>query len=264
MATAFTDDLGRCVVLAAPPQRIISLCPSQTETLFALGAGARVVGRTRWCIHPQTEVERVAAVGGTKKINIGRAAALRPDLFLCEKEENTPELVAQAEALAPVYVTDVRDIASALHMIRSVGAVVSAASAADSLASGIEMAFARLPRAARPQRVLYLIWREPWMCVGNDTYIGSLLAHLGLVNAVAELPGRYPTLTPGEFERLAPDRVLLSSEPYAFTQAHLAEVAALAPGAEVQCVDGEAFSWYGARMLPAAEYLGNLVAGWRH
>ena len=256
---SFTDPLGRPVALVQfPPQRIVSLCPSQTELLFALGAGPRVVGRTRWCIHPQPEVSAVAAVGGTKKVSRTRVAELQPDLILGEKEENTPELIAQLEAIAPTYVTNVESVADAHTMIAQVGALVGAEAEAARLSAAIAARWQGLAPAP-PLRVAYLIWRAPWMGVGASTYIHSVLTQLGLVNALATLPGRYPEIRLEQLAALGVQRVLLSSEPYAFTPAD-AEALAAELALPVDVVDGEAFSWYGARMLPAADVLARYVA----
>lgn len=256
---SFTDPLGRTVTLAQfPPQRIVSLCPSQTELLFALGAGSRVVGRTRWCIHPQPEVSAVAAVGGTKKVNRARVAELAPNLILGEKEENTPALIAELEALAPTYVTNVESVADAHAMIAHVGALIGAEAEAAQLSAAITARWQGLVQAP-PLRVAYLIWREPWMGVGATTYIHSVLTQLGLVNALAALPGRYPELALEQFVALGVQRVLLSSEPYAFTAAD-ADALAAELALPVDLVDGEAFSWYGARMLPAADALARYTA----
>lgn len=251
----YTDHLGRSVVLEAVPERIISLCPSQTETLFALGAASQVAGRTRWCIEPQGLVDQVPAVGGTKKFNVSRAAGLYPDLFLCEKEENTPEMVAQAEQLAPVYVTDVRDIPSALQMIRDVGELVGCQEAAIQLVAEIERGFNALPSLQRPLRVAYLIWKDPWMVAGADTFIDAMMTKLGLVNVFAQYPGRYPEVSLSQLQDAAPDLVLLSSEPFSFGQEHVQALKSQLVHAGVEWVDGQWFSWYGARLIPTLKAL---------
>jgi len=259
VARRFTDPLGRTVALTVhPPQRIVSLCPSQTELLFALGAGSRVVGRTRWCIHPQPEVNAVAPVGGTKKVNRARVAELAPDLILGEKEENTPALIADVEAIAPTYVTNIESVADAHAMIAQVGALIGAEAEAAALSAAIGARWKRLT-SAPPLRVAYLIWREPWMGVGATTYIHSVLTQLGLVNVLSAMPGRYPELALEQLEALGVQRVLLSSEPYAFTATD-ADALAAALRLPVDRVDGEAFSWYGSRMLPAADALERYTA----
>lgn len=257
-----SDDLGRSVSLPFPPQRIVSLCPSQTETLLALGLSREVVGRTRYCIHPATQVSAITEVGGTKQLRLDAIRALQPDVVIAEKEENRREDVTALEAEWPVYVTDVRGFDSALRMIRGLGRVCSRTQEGESLAARIEQRWQQLRPLNPPLRVAYLIWRKPWMAAGGDTYINDVLAHCGLDNVFAGHAGRYPETTPEEIQALAPDVVLLSSEPYPFKDEHLREFAScLPPGnqSKVLLVDGEAFSWYGARMLPAADVLQTIV-----
>jgi len=246
------DALGRPVRLDAPPRRIVSLVPSQTELLADLGLDAEVVGLTRFCIHPAGWKARKQIVGGTRTVNLGRARALAPDLVIATKEENDPDDVAALAEHCPVYVTDVADVTGAIAMIRTVGALVDRQPEADALADSIGKDFDALPRH-EPLRALYLIWRDPWMTVGGDTFVSDVMARAGLANVAAE-HARYPALTDAEIADFAPEVVLLSSEPYPFAEGHVAEVQALVPEARVRLVDGEAFSWYGSRLrhTPAA------------
>jgi len=241
------DALGRPVRLDAPPRRIVSLVPSQTELLADLGLDAEVVGVTRFCVHPAGWTDAKQIVGGTKNVRLDRVAALAPDLVIANKEENERE---QVEALAegcPVYVTDVADVDGALAMTRAVGRLVGRSTEAETLAGEIAAGFESFGPLSPPVRALYLIWRDPWMAVGGDTFIADVMARAGLANATAHLD-RYPTLTDDAICALAPDVVLLSSEPYPFAQKHIAEFSALVPSARVELVDGEAFSWYGSRL----------------
>ena len=232
-------------------QRIVSLVPSLTELLAELGLDEEVVGLTRFCVHPAGWKARKTIVGGTKNVDVDRVRSLAPDLVIANVEENEREPVEAIAAFAPVLVTEPATVDGALAMIRSVGGAVGRAPEADALADEIARGFAALePLAADPVRALYLIWRDPWMSVGGDTYISDVMARGGLVNVCTGL-ARYPALTEAEVRRLAPEAVLLSSEPYPFKDKHLAEFQALAPGAEVLLADGEAFSWYGPRMRTA-------------
>lgn len=254
-----SDDLGRRVEFVFPPQRIISLCPSQTETLLALGLGRRVIGRTRYCVHPAEQVSAITEVGGTKQLKLPEIAALKPDLIIAEKEENRREDVAALEQEFPVYVTDVRDFASALYMVRSFGKLCAVESEAEALANAIEQRWQQLRPLPQTKSVAYLIWRKPWMVAGRDTYIDDVLARCGLGNVFAGHPARYPKTTLDEIVARAPEIVLLSSEPYPFADEHLAEFAARLPRSKALLVDGEIFSWYGARMLKAADALQDIV-----
>ena len=261
-----TDALGRPVRLAAPPRRIVSLVPSQTELLADLGLDDEVVGLTRFCVHPAGWKAAKTIVGGTKNVDVARVRGLAPDLVIANKEENVREQVEALAAVGPVYVTDVADVAGALAMIRAVGALVGRAARAGRLADEIEAAFDALPPAPpasgppRPERALYLIWRDPWMTVGRDTVIADVMGRGGWTNAAADRD-RYPALTDDEVRALAPEVVLLSSEPYPFREKHVAEVQALVPGARVALVDGEAFSWYGSRLRHTPAVLRSLRAG---
>ena len=234
---------------AHPPRRIVSLVPSLTELLAALGLDAEVAGLTRFCVHPRGWKDRKAIVGGTKNLRLDRIRALEPDLVIANKEENEREPVEAVAQFAPVHVTDVATVPDALAMIRTVGRLVHRAPEADLLAGEIETGFARLGGAADPVRAAYLIWRDPWMTVGGDTFISDVMARAGLPNVFAP-ERRYPETTLDAIHEAGAEVVLLSSEPYPFKAAHLAEVEA-ATGLPALLVDGEAFSWYGSRMLLA-------------
>ncbi len=256
------DDCGRELHLPGEPQRIVSLCPSLTETLFSLGAGQRVVGRTRYCVHPQPAIAGVPTCGGTKNPDLEAIAALWPDLVIAEKEENRREDVEALAGRVPVYVCDIESWEAALATCAQLGVLLGQAEDGRALAGQIERAWQGLPVPARPLRVLYLIWRRPWMAAGSSTYIDAVLRRCGLINAAASLEGRYPVLGEKELAALDIDLCLLSSEPYPFAARHLKEVRALLPDAHVERVDGEMFSWYGARMLPAAAYLADCLRHW--
>jgi ABC-type Fe3+-hydroxamate transport system substrate-binding protein len=249
---ATPDALGRPVRLEAPPRRIVSLVPSQTELLADLGLGDEVVGITRFCVHPPSWKGRKTGVGGTKDVRVERVRALAPDLVLANREENVREQVEALATFAPVYVTDVASVDDALAMICVVGRLVDRVGAADALAVEIRASFGRLA-AAEPVRAAYLIWREPWMTVGRDTIIHDVMARGGLANVFGDRT-RYPAVTPDDLRAARPEVVLLSSEPYPFKAKHVAEVEAMAPGVPVLLVDGEPFSWYGSRLreTPAA------------
>lgn len=257
----FEDQLGRIVSLPQAPKRIVSLCPSITETLFSLLPASHIVGRTRFCIHPQPAVKSVSRIGGTKDVNLDRVKALAPDLIIAEKEEN---IQGQVEALAahyPVCVTDVTDIPSAIEMIQLLGKVCDAEASASGLVQRVEAAFQQKPQMASkvPPRVAYLIWRDPYMIAGGNTYIQDLLRWSGCENVGVSMEGRYPVATTEQLQSLNPSHIWLSSEPFPFQQKHLLEMKKLLPHAHVQLVDGEMFSWYGTRMEQAPAYIRNLL-----
>jgi ABC-type Fe3+-hydroxamate transport system substrate-binding protein len=210
------------------------------------------VGRTRYCIHPRDGLRQVADIGGTKRVDVEKIKGLRPDFILAEKEENPKEMVDELALLAPVYVTDVVSILSAIAMCRTVGELVGLEAEGRDLASRIQAVMDAVKGAAPAERALYLIWRKPWMAAGTGTFIHSCLEHLGMRNAVGG--DRYPELDEATLVGLDPDRVFLSSEPFPFRETHLEELRALLPRARVELVDGELFSWYGSRMLQMPAY----------
>ena len=233
--------------------RIVSLVPSLTETLAALGLDEAVVGLTRFCVHPPDWRTRKAIVGGTKAVRVDRVRALAPDLVVANREENTRADVEAVATFAPVVVTDIATVDGALAAIRDLGHRTGCGEAADALAARLAAAFAAPPDgspAAPALRVAYLIWRDPWMVAGGDTFISDVLARCGLANVFADRP-RYPAVTPADLAAARPDALLLSSEPYPFDERHVAELGALVPGVPAVRVDGEAFSWYGPRMAGA-------------
>lgn len=253
------DHLGREVAIPEQPQRIISLCPSITETLIDLGLEDRVVGRTHFCIHPKEQVKNIRAVGGTKKIKYERVDDLQPDLIISEKEENTQEMVDELAQKYPVYVTDVTDLSSSLRMIRDLGIISGAATKAEGLAEQVRQAFAAIRPNAKSQSVLYFIWRKPFMLAGTNTFIHSILDLLGFNNMATSLSGRYPEIKPEQMKELNPEVVLLSSEPYPFEDKHLQEIKDILPEAQIHLVDGEMFTWYGSHMLQSPGYLNALT-----
>ncbi len=252
------DQMGRRVAVPASPQRIVSLVPSQTELLFDLGLGARVVGVTKFCIHPAKARQRSAIVGGTKNFDFEKIAALQPDLIIGNKEENYQAGIEQLAATFPVWMSDIGRLAEALDMIRRVGAITGVEARAAMLAADIAAAFGALPAGAEAgPTVAYFIWRKPYMVAATGTFIDEMLRCGGFRNAFAGL-GRYPEITAAQLAAAAPARVFLSSEPYPFKARHLAEFQAICPAARVEVVDGELFSWYGSRLLKTAEYLRQL------
>jgi ABC-type Fe3+-hydroxamate transport system substrate-binding protein len=250
---ACTDARDRSVALDAPPQRIVSLVPSQTELLADLGLDEEVVGLTRFCVHPPRWKAEKQTVGGTKNVNVDRVRALAPDLVLANLEENTQEDVEALDAFAPVYVTDVADVDDALAMIRTVGALVGRSERAEEIAQEIERGFAGLA-ALPPLRVAYLIWRDPWMTVGGDTFIHDVLRRASFENVFGDRT-RYPKMTAEEIAAAEPEVIFLSSEPFPFREQHVAEIERAVPGVPVRLVDGELFSWYGSRMRLMPPYV---------
>lgn len=235
-------------------RRIVSLVPSTTETLFALGAADRVVGVTDYCALPARMPAHVVRVGGTRTPDIERIRALQPDLVVASEEENRQEDVARLAEFAHVHISGPRSVAVATRDLRALGELIDLGDRAALLSQQIEAAASELRSAARPYRFAYLVWYDPWMVAGADTFISDLLA-LGGGQNVVHLPrqrGRYPVVELAELARWQPDVIWLPDEPYAFGPLHAAEVrAALGPGWTGRCqlVAGRDFCWHGVRLL---------------
>lgn len=242
------------------PQRIISLCPSLTETLYALGLEDKIVGRTRFCIHPKEKIKDIAIVGGTKEVKYDKIRELNPDCILAVKEENTLEIVQTLSAEFPVYTLDVENIEQALEMIGLLGKITHKVAESKGLQVQIQAKWEEIVGIMQPLRTLYFIWKKPYMMAGRDTYIHDVLQYLGLKNIAISPESRYPELTIEAIKNLSPELILLSSEPYPFKDKHIAELKAVLPDAKILIVDGEMFTWYGSRMIEAADYLRNLAA----
>ena len=245
--------------------RIISLCPSLTELVFDLGRGDDLVGRTKFCVHPAGRVERIESVGGTKNPKVARIMELAPDLVLLNEEENRRE---DAEALAAAgvrcHVSFPRDVDETARMVRDIGAVLERPAEAGRIAADIERRAARVRDGARQApavRYAYLIWRNPWMVAGGDTFVTAILALAGGANVFADRPDRYPTVIPEELTAADPDVVLLSSEPFPFKERHAEELEAATglPRDRMQFVDGEYLSWHGSRTPDGVDYAERVV-----
>jgi len=250
------DPLGKPLDLSRPPRRIVSLVPSQTELLWDLGLDAEVAGITKFCIHPDQWFRTKPRVGGTKQVHAERVEALAPDLILANKEENVREQVEHLAQRFPTWVSDISNLGEALNMIRCVGRLAHREKQADSIALSTEEGFASLQQLpGNGPTVAYLLWREPYMSVGQDTFIHDLLQRLGLRNVMGNRM-RYPEVTVEQLQGC--DFLLLSSEPYPFRQKHIDELQAQLPDSRILLVDGELFSWYGSRLLHTPAYFRKL------
>jgi ABC-type Fe3+-hydroxamate transport system substrate-binding protein len=243
------DGRGRALQVPRPPERIVSLVPSTTETLFSLGLGDRVVGITRFCVHPKDHLQAIPKVGGTKDVDVDRVRALRPDLILGNCEENTREIFEALDDL-PLWASFPRDVDGALEDLVALGGLTGTELAAEALVSTISDRRASLRSAVTSAglfRFVYLIWRRPWMRAGPDTFIARLLAEAGGIEALGPAEARFPTVSPTELRGV--DLVLLSSEPFPFRARHVHELVEQGvPADRIRFVDGELCSWHGARM----------------
>lgn len=258
----YKDQLNREIFLPAIPKRIVSLVPSQTELLFNLGLTEEVVGITQFCIHPEQWFRSKARVGGTKNVKAERVKALQPDLIIASKEENVKEQITTLESIAPVWISDINNLDDAAGMMHTIGDMTGTAEKAQDIIHNIRQGFLRLSAQITTRETIptaYLIWKDPYMAAGGGTFIHDMLQRTGFSNAFESLQ-RYPQISTAALRERGTALVLLSSEPYPFRQKHITELQLEVPAARVILVDGEMFSWYGSRMLYAAEYLQKLHA----
>lgn len=253
----YIDQMNRAVNIPSIPKRIISIVPSQTELLFDLGLDEEIVGITKFCIHPADKVKRKLKIGGTKKLNINQIEKLKPDLIIGNKEENEKDQIEELMQNFPVWMSDISDLDDAIDMIRKVGQLVDREEKAAQMTLSITTSFNNLNIKTSSLKVAYLIWRKPYIVAGKGTFIDDMLKRCGLKNAFGL--ERYPEVFPAQIVEANPDLVFLSSEPYPFTHRHITEFQALVPNAKIQLVDGEAFSWYGSRLLQAPDYFKQLI-----
>ncbi|CAB3662377.1 helical backbone metal receptor [Paraburkholderia rhynchosiae] len=265
------DATGVAHEKAGADARIVSLVPSVTELLFALGLERQIVGRTGFCVHPRDKVRNVPKVGGTKAVNIHAIRALQPTHLIVNMDENERDTVEQLRAFVPhVVVTHPQTPQDNHSLYALLGAIFEREQEARRLSDAFQ---ARLDEAAShafaAQNVLYVIWREPWMTVARDTYISAMLRLVNWqtlpdVQGGAAGAARYPTFDFDHAPWLAGvDRILLSSEPYRFTQAHCDALKrdARVAGKRIELIDGEMVSWYGVRAIEGIAYLLKRAAG---
>jgi ABC-type Fe3+-hydroxamate transport system substrate-binding protein len=250
----YIDQCHRKIILQSPPKKIISLVPSQTELLYDLGMDSYIQGRTKFCIHPKTLVSNCQQIGGTKKLNIALIKELKPDLIIGNKEENVKEQIQKLESHFPIWISDVRTIEDDLNMIAQIGHICGIEEIAKELIRMKNTVLESIKDIFLHKKVLYIIWNDPIMTVGSDTYIHDMLEWLGFENCTGHLK-RYPIIEEKQIREMNPDFIFLSSEPYPFKTKHLPEFNKMTPKSQVLLVDGEFFSWYGSRILHKSDYL---------
>lgn len=250
----FVDQLNRKVFLQKTPTRIISLVPSQTELLVDLGLRNSLVGITKFCVHPSNLRTEKVIVGGTKKVNYEKIKSLFPDIIICNKEENTEDMVLRLEKIAPVWVSDINTIPECLWMIGKLGEIFKSSEKAAEIIAKIEIELSELRKIvqdSKTRKVLYLIWKDPYMAVGKNTFIDALLQENKFINVIDAELSRYPEIGDKEFKKA--DLILLSTEPYPFKNKDVLKMNELFE-AEIKLVDGEYFSWYGSRLIQGIKY----------
>lgn len=251
------DQLGALHSFETAPKRIISLVPSQSELLYDLGLEEKIIGITKFCVHPLHFKSTKKIVGGTKKIHFEKIKLLEPDIIICNKEENTEEIVNQLKEICPVWVTNIVSIEDNFQMIFDFGQLFNCRIEAQKWNDKLTFAlsdFKKYIQDIEIKKAAYFIWKDPYMVAGNDTYINELLK-LNHFKNIYEDKGRYPEI---ELKKMRlegdPDIVFLSSEPYPFKEEDAFEIGRFTHHAKTIFVDGEMFSWHGSRLLKAFLY----------
>lgn len=235
--------------------RVVSLVPSITEALFDLGLTEKeVVGRTKFCIHPKEKVSNVEIIGGTKNINIYKIKERQPDLIIANKEENVKEQVEELMKDFKVIVTNVESIEDNYYLLKTLGNLFEKEKEAQNY--NLATYDALNIKMDKPLKVAYLIWKNPYMTVGSDTFIHHILAEIGFENLFKNNK-RYPIIEIKDLEDA--DCIFLSSEPFPFKEKHIQEFKDVYPNKTIMIVDGEAFSWYGTHIAKSKEYYKNLI-----
>jgi ABC-type Fe3+-hydroxamate transport system substrate-binding protein len=267
VASHRVDAIGASHRVVTGNARIVCLVPSITELLFDLGLGDQIVGRTGFCFYPKAKVRKVPKIGGTKDFDLEKIRRLEPTHLVVNVDENPRERVTSAKAfVSNVIVTHPLGPLDNVALFRLLGAIFRREREAEELVTRFESAYGEAIIATQHlarERVLYVIWKQPWMTISPDTYIAQTLAAIGWDQVEVGGPARYPEV---ELASLmgSVDRVLLSSEPYAFRPRNVAEVEAMMTNSSrpaVCLIDAEMTSWYGSRAIAGMKYLAHLRSG---
>ena len=236
--------------------RVISLVPSITEALFDLGlATDEIVGRTKFCIHPKDWVDKVEIIGGTKNLNIDKIKALEPDLIIANKEENIKEQVEELMKDFKVLVTNIETLEDNYYLLKQLGHLFGKEEKAQFFNLKTYEAF-NITKSDKRLKVAYLIWKNPYMTVGGDTFISKILEELGFENLFKD-QNRYPEVQLEDLKDA--DLIFLSSEPFPFKEKHIVEIREVCQNQKIMIVDGEAFSWYGTHLAKCGDYYRELL-----
>lgn len=238
--------------------KIISTVPSLTELLFDLGLDNEVAGITKFCVHPNTWLQNKTKVGGTKNLKLDKIRELNPDFILANKEENTKEQIEILQQQYNVIVTDIKNPVDCMNTIMHLGEVFSKHKKAQIIAGQYQLALEKIRDIVQSDSCIYLIWKNPYMTVGGDTYIHSMLDLMGFKNLFGD-KSRYPQVDAELIKNINPEYILLSSEPFPFTEKHIKEFQNILPNTKTILVDGEFFSWYGSRIIKMNQYIAELA-----
>ncbi|WP_426429636.1 ABC transporter substrate-binding protein [Winogradskyella sp. HB-48] len=252
----YLDQLNRELQLNKSPKRIVSLVPSQTELIVDLGLEKELVGVTKFCVHPSSLRKNKTIVGGTKQVDIEKIIALQPDIILCNKEENTKEMIDKLKSIAPIHISDIYTVEDCLELIKTYGQIFNKFNEASRLVNVIKTekeAFHSQRSTSNKMKVAYFIWKNPFMVAASNTFIHSMLNEANLFN-VFEDEERYPEIQLDHPKIKEADCIFLSSEPYPFKEKDIDEFKKQFPSKKIMIVDGEMFSWYGSRICKSYRY----------
>lgn len=256
MQNKWIDQAGNPINLYDTPKTLVSGVPSLTETFIQCCPSGYVLGRTKFCIHPRETVKSIPKVGGTKHLKSKSIIELNPDIVILNKEENTYDDYKELSKHFPVYVSDITDTESLISFLNDMAAIFKLQSF-NKLSDKI-MSTRYVPHENEGRKkAAYIIWKNPYMTVGGDTYINHMLEEAGFTN-IFRNKKRYPEVTFDEILRRDPEFIFLSSEPFPFSQKHIDELDVNYNTDQIKIVDGEMFSWYGIRNLKAYEYFKTL------
>ena len=242
--------MGRQVRIPVEVNRIVSLVPSQTEYLYDLGLEEKLVGQTIFCVHPKDKFKASYKIGGTKKLQLDKIRALEPDLIIGNKEENEQSQIEELSKEFPVWMSDIYTYSDARQMMLEIAHILNVSDRGQHIVNEIDIEWER-SEGMMQGSMLYLIWRNPYIAVGPNTFIHHLCEHIGLENKCKT--ERYPEITPSKLQKEV-SHIFLSSEPFPFEEKHRLELEKINPAANISLIDGEICSWYGSRLKHIYSY----------
>ena len=254
------DQLGRTLGFLSLPKRVVCLVPSITELLVDLGLEKGIIGVTKFCVRPQHIKANSTVVGGTKVVHFDKIKTLQPDIIICNKEENTQDIVESLMPVAPVFISDINTLEQCYDLISRFGVLFEVSKNSEKLKDIIKSqrkAFQHFLKEKPRLKIAYFIWKNPWMVVGSSTFIGEMIREAGFDNAFEDFE-RYPEIKLNNVNFQKADLIFLSSEPYPFKEEHINGLTSKFSDHQIKIVDGELFSWYGSRLQYAFEYFKTL------
>ena len=252
----FIDQMNYTILLSDTPKRIVSLVPSITELLVDLGLENNLIGITKFCVEPSYLKSKIQIIGGTKNLNIDKIRKLAPDFIIANKEENIESDILELKKFTIVWVSDVKTIDDNFDLINQLGYIFDKKKESVNIINSTKSIFNKvLNFNNKNKKVLYLIWKNPYMSIGRDTFIHNILTQFGFENSIQDF--RYPIVDLVNFDDV--DFVFLSTEPYPFSEKDIVEIQNQLPKSQIKIVDGTYFSWYGSRISKSSDYFEQLI-----